>query len=734
MTMKIIAVFVLLLSLFVVPSANSQSYTYSGAVNVTSMLQGQDGNLYGYDSDGFFSLTPAGVYTVLASFDTQVTLCLQETNGNFLGLQPNSALDVISLSTSGSLTVLGALPVSSPQQIVCPVAANDGDYYGGQESGGTYSKGFLYQVTPAGAVNVIYNFTGTADGIGPYYPMLQASDGNLYGFSLDDFFRYSPASGISEMGGSTGIYGSSDMVEGPDGNFYAIAYQPAGNTYDFSQITSQGGLTYLAGSNSEYYLNTYSVNLEGDGQYYLVGQNDSPGYPCEDGIQALPFSGTGQIGSYSFNTIFTLGGETSGLVIPGGNGSFYGAFSITETYPDEEDQTCETEGTYYALQTEPGSATAPIAMSLSSTHILPGKTATLTWDIGNAYSDTAQQCYAYGSWNGAKALSGSTTVLASAAGSQLYSLQCGGTLTNSVVLTAGNAAITLTPSLTPIAEGLEETLTAQITNVGTPAPTGSIGFYDGSLLLGTVKLSSSGTAVLNASTSGIAPGTYSVTAKYAGDSNYGAAGSAVAGITVIADGKTTLALTTSTPSLLEGQTASLSAVATGNSSAAYHYPTGTVKFYDGSLLLGSATLNYTSTNTSTATFSAATTGIAPGTYSVVAKYSGDGWNAAANSAPVTVTVRNDAVTVTATPSPVPSGDGFTLTATAMGTAATPTGTVIFYAGATAIGTASLNSSGVGTATLASGTLASGTYQVTAYYAGDKNNPADTSAAITLTID
>jgi hypothetical protein len=45
----------------------------------------------------------------------------------------------------------------------------------------------------------------------------------------------------------------------------------------------------------------------------------------------------------------------------------------------------------------------------------------------------------------------------------------------------------------------------------------------------------------------------------------------------------------------------------------------------------------------------------------------------------------------------------------------------------------LNGSGVATVTIPAGTLAAGSYQITADYAGDSNNPATNSPAITLTV-
>ena len=55
-----------------------------------------------------------------------------------------------------------------------------------------------------------------------------------------------------------------------------------------------------------------------------------------------------------------------------------------------------------------------------------------------------------------------------------------------------------------------------------------------------------------------------------------------------------------------------------------------------------------------------------------------------------------------------------------------------YAGGTSLGSHAL-AQGIASITIPAGTLAEGEYQLTAYYAGDKTNPAVTSPAITLTV-
>ncbi len=97
----------------------------------------------------------------------------------------------------------------------------------------------------------------------------------------------------------------------------------------------------------------------------------------------------------------------------------------------------------------------------------------------------------------------------------------------------GGSSLALTSSASLIDFGASTTLIATITPglAGRPPATGSISFYDGTTLLGTSSLSSGAATYSPAS---LAVGTHTVTAVYAGDTNYNPVTSASASITVAA--------------------------------------------------------------------------------------------------------------------------------------------------------------------------------------------------------
>jgi hypothetical protein len=89
------------------------------------------------------------------------------------------------------------------------------------------------------------------------------------------------------------------------------------------------------------------------------------------------------------------------------------------------------------------------------------------------------------------------------------------------------------------------------------------------------------------------------------------------------------------------------------------------------------------------------------------------------------------VSLVAAPTSVSAGQAVSLTATVAGSAGTPTGTVAFLDGSSAIGSASIGAQG--TASLSVSTLASGSHSIAASFSGDSTYAASTSAEVSVTV-
>jgi len=710
-----------------------------------------DGNLYGSNGPnigGFYSYNPVtGALKVLPPEVQSLVLCLERSDGTLLGLDTSSdAWQAVDLTLSGIATPIAQFPSTNGSSPVCPVLANDGNYYGTSTSGGNYSHGYIYQLTAAGKINVLYNFTGGTDGSGPTTPPIQASDGNLYWYNGYRFQRYSPVTGLTTT--SLAYTFSGSPMEASDGKFYAPSYfdgviqiTPAGTaTTIYAPLSEDNGVEtgYL---NHLYLTGNASQPLAAQLVYYYI--NSDPIDGCSGGgnyFPMVPLSLSGTAGA----EYFSIGGDeynTDGFAsaygddytltsfLFGGNGNYYAAISDDTT--SDTGETCSASYTDYN-QTLTATGSAPITMSLSKTHVKPGGSATLTWAVNNAYSATLQQCFGFnnGVAGGKVALTGSTTISAPTAGTYVSSIVCGGTETGIATLTAGNAALSLNASASEVNQGANLTLTATVTNAGTPAPTGKVNFMVGSTVVGSATLVNA-VANYTASTASVPLGTYTIVASYAGDANYGAVTSTSVTVTVLGKAASSITLTPASQSVVQGASISIFPTVTGTVTGGS--PMGSVNFVVGSTVVGSATLNYVTSTSSDARFTASTASVAPGTYSVTANYGGGNGYLPSSSNAATVTIEAATqVTLTLSPNPVPADTSFTMSATVKGQDS-PSGTVFFYANGTQEVASANVSGGVAKVTVPAGTLAAGTYSMIASYAGDSNNTAGTSPAVPLTV-
>ena len=295
-----------------------------------------------------------------------------------------------------------------------------------------------------------------------------------------------------------------------------------------------------------------------------------------------------------------------------------------------------------------------------------------------------------------------------------------GTLTvTAVTPTAAATTIKISAPSTAI-YGSADTLSAAVTSAS-GTPTGIVTFYTGTTSLGVGTLNG-GVATL--STTGLPVGTDSVTAVYAGSGNFaGSTASAVTVTVALAVGATATTLN-APPIAAYGTTVTLAAVV----SASLGTPTGTVTFYYGTTPLGTGTLNGSGAAT------LGTTALPVGTDSVSAVYGGSGSFTGSTAPAVKIIVTSLLGATTTTLSAPPSasyGTAVTLTAVVIAASGSPTGTVTFYSGTPALGTATLNNSSV--ATINTTALRAGVDNLTAVYAGAGTFAGSTSGAVTVTI-
>jgi hypothetical protein len=304
------------------------------------------------------------------------------------------------------------------------------------------------------------------------------------------------------------------------------------------------------------------------------------------------------------------------------------------------------------------------------------------------------------------------------------------------------STLIVTPSTTTPAGGSTITVTGVVTssNPGASPPSGTLtvnldGIAQGSSTLATT----SGKTSASVSVTVPSGGAHTVQGIYSGDSNYNNATSPSVTITV-AKSATTTSISATPSTLTAGVPETLTAIiAPADTTILTYTITGTVAFYDGTTLLGTAAIVGNSAVLASVSLSASVEHI------VTAVYSGDTTYSASQSSPLILEPVVLPVTVTLTSSTAIIAPGqpanLTATVTPVSTPAAtaeqhPTGNVYFYAGTTLIGEAAL---AAGTGDAAVGTLSvprlpAGVYTITAVYAGDLTYGTATSNSLSLQVE
>jgi hypothetical protein len=315
---------------------------------------------------------------------------------------------------------------------------------------------------------------------------------------------------------------------------------------------------------------------------------------------------------------------------------------------------------------------------------------------------------------------GGTPTYSTAAGSTpgTYSVTVSG-LTSAnytIAFVPGNLTVTISPSSTTLVAGPSSpqygdpvTLTATVTS----GASGTVSFYDGSVLLGTGTVSN-GVATLTTTT--LVAGTHSITATYNGDATYASSQSAPATVTVAKKtapgGGAALTITVQDASRPYGTAdPQFNYVVTGTLVNGDTYATA---------ITGAPAYSAADTPTSSAgsTFPISVSGLSSANYEIVLV-----------NGTLTIVSASTTTTLTTSTNSAQYGDPITLTATVAPSGAT--GTVVFMNGSTVLGTGTVSG---GVATLTTTMLSAGTYTITSSYQGDANYGASTSGPVSITVN
>lgn len=265
-----------------------------------------------------------------------------------------------------------------------------------------------------------------------------------------------------------------------------------------------------------------------------------------------------------------------------------------------------------------------------------------------------------------------------------------------------------------------ETVRLTAVVAGSQAPSaGMVAFYDGVRLLGRVNVSN-GSANLDVSS--LSVGAHSLIAVYEGIERFRTSQSAAVALSVT-PAAATVVLSASSTSLtwgVFGPEVTLTATASSLAGA----PTGTISFFRGGQLLGTAALVGGEARLTTS-------GLVLGDNTLTARYEGDASHQASDAAALVVAVRGETTLSLQAPSTVVVGRPIQLSAQVLSASGSPTGVVEFFNGAQSLGTVAVVN---GQAVLNVPSLPMGNQSLSARFAPSSSHLVAQSSVVGLTVE
>jgi uncharacterized repeat protein (TIGR03803 family) len=325
-----------------------------GSLPAAGLVQGSDGNFYGttvlggagtqYAPDGggtVFRISPSGTETILYSFGSSLSDAfypyaglLQGSDDNFYGTASDGGTyangAVFRISPSGTYTNLYSFGSSlsygwDPQAGL--LQGSDGNFYGTTYFGGnTYLNsgdgvGTVFRISTSGIYTTLYSFgSQTNDGARPAAGLVQGSDGNFYGTTLDG------------GAGSCGLFGCGtvfmlDVGLGPISSNCTFSISPTNAVFDAAggsdsvSVIASNGCAWTAVSNDPSFITITSGNSgTGDGtiRYSVAANMSTNGLTGTMTIAGQTFTVT-QSGASAENCTYTLNATSVTLAARGGS-------------------------------------------------------------------------------------------------------------------------------------------------------------------------------------------------------------------------------------------------------------------------------------------------------------------------------------------------------------------------------------------------------------------------------
>lgn len=336
------------------------SNSLTGRFPLGSLIQANDGNLYGLTSNGgvngagvLFQYNPvSNLYTKKVDFNSSTgqypsgTL-IQANDGMLYGLTKQGGVNnygvlfQYNINTNALIVknyFAGGVNGNNPFGSL--IQANDNMLYGLTEFGGTNGAGVLFQYDLSSNTFIKKSDFNNTNGRSPKGRLMQANDGNLYGltaqggtYSNGVLFQYNIINGIllPKINFRLQINGASpqgSLIQASDGKLYGMT-----NSSNINSIGNDGTIfQYDISSNVLVNKLVFGISTDGAGpRFSLLKLNDGRlfGVTEQNGInnEGVLYEYNPSIKSYTkkidFSSVIT-GKFPSGALISANNGKMYG--------------------------------------------------------------------------------------------------------------------------------------------------------------------------------------------------------------------------------------------------------------------------------------------------------------------------------------------------------------------------------------------------------------------------
>jgi uncharacterized repeat protein (TIGR03803 family) len=277
----------------------------------------------------------------------------QGQDGNLYGITSTGGMRnlgiVFQITPAGNFNIIynfdgphGSTPIGGL------VLGVDGDLYGTAEQGGAHGYGNIFKITTSGTLTVLYDFTGNADGGYPVAPLVLATDGNFYGTSYPGAAFKISAKGVFKVIKTIPTVSYGPLLQARDGYFYGVTQ--FGGTFSAGTVYKVAGekvttLYNFDGTHGSYPIGGLVQGSDG----YLYGTTTAGGTTNAGVIYKITTAGSLTV-LVNFDNVHTLAGYQSyaGLVA-GSDGNLYGATIWGGTFGDGTIFQMTDEGGYTVL-------------------------------------------------------------------------------------------------------------------------------------------------------------------------------------------------------------------------------------------------------------------------------------------------------------------------------------------------------------------------------------------------